>query len=240
MAADLNKAELEVFHPFQYLDPSFYKMRDYFDSFLRGISCGLILNAPIILLGVFSPTLFFSFFPCIAAVSCLLGVVFAAVVHSYRVGFSESLAVRGISAFLTYEDVNLPLSEAFELCLASTMQLRSALIVRSLEGVGIYARVKAVPDRTVVIRLESMRTGITRIAIDCVKHWHPIHSKLVRQLFGRKFEQLIVRTDDGLNAELIEEIASFLRNTPNWDHVYDGFKPHESLSKRHLTGKVTS
>jgi hypothetical protein len=225
MASDVNRAEVEIFHPFQYLDPTYYKLRDYFDCFLRGVSCGLILNAPLILLGVFSPNLLIQFLPCIVGISCLLGVVFAAVAHSFQVGFSEDVAMRGVSAYLTYEDVTLSVAQAYELCLASTMQLRSALIVRSGEAKWICARVKAVPDRTVVIRLESLGKVNTRISIECVKHWSPIRSKLVRQLFGRKFEQLMLRIDDGLNAALIEEVASFVRNTPNWDYKYEGFKP---------------
>ncbi len=228
MASDLNRSEVECFHPLQYLDPTFYKLQDYFDCFLRGISSGLILNAPLILLGVFSPHLLISFLPCIVGVSCLLGAVFAAVARSFQVGFREQAAMRGISTYLTYEDVNLPVAQAYELCLASTMQLRSALIVRSGESEWICARVKAVPDRTVVIRLERLRNGDTRIAIECVKHWSAIRSSLFRQLFGRKFEQLMLRIDDGLNAELIEEVASFVRNTPNWDYKYEGFKPLEA------------
>src|SRR5689334_22255825 len=101
MATDLNRAEVETFHPFQYLDPSFYKLRDYFDCFLRGISCGLIMNAPLILLGVFSPNLLLSFLPCIVGVSCLLGIVFAAVAHSFQAGFREHVGMRGINACLT-------------------------------------------------------------------------------------------------------------------------------------------
>ncbi len=232
MASDLNRAEVEVFHPFQYLDPTFYKWQDYFDCFLRGASCGLIMNAPLILLGVFSPNLLISFLPCIVGISSLLGVVFAAVAHSFQVGFREQVAMRGINAFLTYEDVNLALPHAYELCLASTMELRSALIVRSGEAEWICARVKAVPDRTVIIRLESLRKGNTRIAIECVKHWSPFRSKLVRQLFGRKHEQLMMRVDDGLNSALIEEVASFVRNTPNWDYKYEGFKPNALLKGR--------
>jgi hypothetical protein len=224
MASDLNRAEVETFHPFQYLDPTFYKLQDYFDCFLRGVSSGLILNAPLILLGVFSPNLLIQFLPCIVGISCLLGVVFAAVAHSFQVGFSEHVAMRGVSAYLTYEDVSLPVAQAYELCLASTMQLRSALIVRSSDDEWICARVKAVPDRTVVIRLESFGKRNTRISIECVNHWSPIRSKLVRQLFGRKFEQLMLRIDDGLNAALIEEVAAFVRNMPNWDHQYEGFK----------------
>ncbi len=62
--------------------------------------------------------------------------------------------------FLTYEDVNLSVPQAYELCLASTMELRSALIVRSGESEWICARVKAVPDRTVIIRLKFAKAVI--------------------------------------------------------------------------------
>jgi hypothetical protein len=92
--------------------------------------------------------------------------------------------------------------------------------------------VKAVPDRTIVIRFESLRKGRTRVAIECLKHWSPIRAKLVRQLFGRKFEQLMLRMDDGLNAALIEEVAAFVKNTPNWDYKYEGFKPNSYALNR--------
>jgi len=226
LTKSVNHSELESFIPFQYLDPTFYKLRDYLDCFLRGISCGLVLNAPVILLSVVSPSLLFGMLPCILGISALLGIVFAAVANSFRSGFKEQLSRRGVAAFLTYEDVNLPVSQAYELCLASSMQIRSALIVEALEGERICVRVKAVPDRTIVIRLEEMRKGKTRIAIECVKHWSPLRANLVRRLFSRKFEQLILRVDDGLNAELIEQLAAFIRETPNWDYKYEGFSPH--------------
>lgn len=225
LATKVNSAELANFSPFQYLDPSFYTLRDYFGCFLRGVSCGLILNAPVILLGIVSPSLLIGMFPCIAGISCLLGVIFVAVASSFRSGFLEQLSRGGVAAFLTYEDVNLPASHAFELCLAAAMQIRSALIVQSQECQRICVRVKSVPDRTIVIRLDSLRKGKTRISIDCVKHWNPIQAKLVRQLFGRKFEQLFLRVDDGQNAELIAKTADFIKETPNWDYMYEGFKP---------------
>lgn len=226
IAARLSSAELANFVPFQYLDPAFYKLSDYFGCFLRGVSCGLILNAPIILLGVASPSLLVNMLPCIAGISCLLGVVFTAVASSFRSAFLDLLSRRGVAAFLTYEDVNLPAAQAYELCLAAAMQIRSALIVQTDECERICVRVKSVPDRTIVIRLDSLRKGKTRISIDCVKHWSSLRSKLVRQLFASKFEQLILRVDDGQNAELIAKTAEFIRETPNWDYMYEGFKPH--------------
>lgn len=226
LATRVNSAELAQFVPFQYLDPTFYTLLDYFGCFLRGVSCGLILNAPVILLGTVNLALLIGMLPCIAGISCLLGIVFAAVAGNLRSGFLDSLSRRGVASFLTYEDVNVPVSQAYELCLAAAMQLRSAFIVQSDEGERICVRVKSVPDRTVVIRLDSLRRGRTRISIDCAKHLSPIRAKLVRQLFGSKFEQLILRVDDGQNAELIAKTAAYIAETPNWDYMYDGFKPH--------------
>lgn len=227
--SDLNKAEVELFHPLQYLDAAYFTLRDYFDCFLRGASCGLIVHAPLILLSIFSPALLIGFSPCIAVMSCLLGAVFSAVCHSFKNAYSEQVSTRGIEAFLAYEDVKLSQAEAYELCLAATMQIRSALLLRSIEGQRFCVRVKAVPDRTVVVRLEQIGRGQTRIAVDCVKHWSPLKARLIRQLFGRKFEQLFMRVDDGLNAELIQSVVSAVRETPNWDYRYEGFKPQHSL-----------
>lgn len=229
MPATLNRAELALFNPLQYLDPTFYKVGDYLGCFWRGTCYGLLLNSPIIILGVTSPVLLANFFPFIVATSCLLGIVFSAVAHSFQVGFRERVALYGVSCFLDYQDVNYSRSQAFELCLASTMQLRSAIIVRSVEGVQICARVTAVPDRTVVITLEQMRTGTTRVAVDCVKHWSPLYARFIRNLFGWKFEQLMMRVDDGINASLIAEVSSFVKETPNWDYKHEGFSPAARL-----------
>ncbi|HIA50682.1 MAG TPA: hypothetical protein EYN91_01110 [Candidatus Melainabacteria bacterium] len=221
----INDGELEVFLPLQYLDPTFFRLRDYASVFARGAAFGIALNFPLIILGLVTPSLMPVYLPCMTTAACILGISFSAAAKGFQMAFSKAVSAYGIEAFLTYEDVRLPLAKAYELCLAATTEIPKASILECIEGRRICVRVKGYPDRTIVIRLDPLGRGITRIAIDSVKHLSLPQSIAIRTCWGTKFEQLILRVDDGSNAQLIEQIASFVRETPDWDYVYEGFKP---------------
>lgn len=223
----INSAELEVFLPLQYLDPRFYSLRDYALVFLRGAAFGIALNFPLVVLGLASPNLMPVYLPCITMAACTLGIAFSAAAKGFQVAFSRAVAIHGIEAYLTYEDVNMPLARAYELCLAATAQIPRANIIHRIEARRICARVEGYPDRTLVIRIDAIAKGVTRISIDCVKHVGLPQAVTIRSCWGAKFEQLILRLDDGFNAQLIQEIAAFIRDNPEWDYAYDGFKPSE-------------
>lgn len=221
---DINDAELEVFLPLQYLDPSYFQLRDFAGVFARGAAFGIAINFPLIVLGLVTPSLMPVYLPCITATACILGIAFSAAAKGFQKAFSRGVSIHGIDAYLTYEDVHLPLAKAYELCLAATSQFHEARILRCIEGRLLCVRVKAQPERTIVIRLDGIGRGITRIAIDCVKHVSLPQALTIRSCWGPKFEQLVLRVDDGLNAELIEEVAAFIRETPDRDYRYEGVK----------------
>ena len=231
----INSAELEVFLPLQYLDPTFYRLRDYALVFLRGASFGIALNFPLVVLGLVSPNLMPVYLPCITMAACILGIAFSAAAKGFQVAFSRAVAIHGIEAYLTYEDVNMSLAGAYELCLAAIAQIPRANIVHCIEARRICARVKGYPDRTIVIRIDAVAKGVARIAIDCVKHVSLPQAVTIRTCWGAKFEQLILRLDDGYNAQLIEEIAAFIRDNPDWDYAYEGFKPAQKKRRPLLT-----
>lgn len=225
---NINSAELEVFLPLQYLDPAFFKLHDYGLVFLRGAAFGIALNFPLIILGLVSPNLMPVYLPCMTMAACILGIAFSAAAKGFQMAFSRAVSIYGIEAYLTYEDVKMPLAEAYELGLAAISQIPQAKIIHCIEARRICARVKGYPERTIVIRIDSIARGVTRIAIDCVKHVSLPQSVTIRSCWGAKFEQLILRLDDGFNAQLIEQIAAFIRENPDCDYAYEGFKPSES------------
>lgn len=218
---DINDAELEVFLPLLYLDPAFFKMSDYSSVFARGAAFGMALNFPLLVLGLVNPILMPVYLPCMTSAACILGIAFSAAAKGFQKAFTRAVSVHGIEAYLSYEDVRMPLARAYELCTKATRRIEQARILHCIDGRRICVRVKGFPDRTLVIRLDGVGRGITRIAIDCVKHVSLPQAIVIRSCWGAKFEQLILRLDDGLNAQLIEEISSFIREAADKAHDYE-------------------
>lgn len=131
----------------------------------------------------------------------------------------------GVEAFEVYHDLELPLEEAFELCLASSAQLRDSKIEKCDDtNKAVEVRVSGnfwiTVDRLVEISVQKVTEDKTRMKVKSVIKLTPVRTFLFQAVWGPKWQPLLFRSDFSKNKKIMCEILSFVQNVPNWDHKY--------------------
>lgn len=165
-----------------------------------------------------APGDFFLFIPFFA-VAILTSAVIHHQVWLYR------LRKHGVEAFEVYHDLDMPVEEAFELCLASSAQLRDSKIEKCDDAnKAVVVRVKGnfwiTVDRLVEISVQPVSENKTRMKVKSVVKLTRVRTWLFEAVWGQKWQPLLFRSDFKRNKKIMSEILSFVQNVPNWDHKY--------------------
>lgn len=159
-------------------------------------------------------------------------LLISAMVHHFM--WWHRLKNQGAGAFIAYEDLDLPLEEAFELCLGATTQLPKSKIETFEEGKVIQLRVKGnfwvTVDRLVEIKFQTLAENKTRVIVDSVFKLTAARTFLISKIWGPKWTPIVFRLDIRKNRQMLAQITDYLRRIPEWNHRYIYGDSFESLS----------
>jgi len=190
------------------------------------------------LLGVTLYSLFFTMSPLLYSLICgnFLSATFALGMSSMMIGtflisamvhhfvWWRRLKTQGSGAFVAIEDLDLPLEEAFELCLGATTQVQNSYVEMFEEGKFISLRIKAgywnSTDRVVDLRFDSIGENKTRVFIDYSAKLTACRAFVIDRVWGPKWAPIFYRLDGKKNKETLNQITDYLRFVPKWDHKY--------------------
>ncbi len=156
-------------------------------------------------------------------VAMIVGMLLtSALVHHFI--WYRRLRKHGAKAFIAYEDLDMPLEEAFELCLAATTQLPKSRIETFEDGKCIHVRVKGnfwvTVDRMVDIKFDRVGENKTRVLIDSAFKLTPARTFLISKIWGPKWTPIVFRLDVRKNQQLLAQITDYLNRVPEWNHKY--------------------
>jgi len=169
----------------------------------------------------------------LGAIATIVGMLLiSAMIHHFV--WWQRLRNHGAGAFIAYEDLNLPLEEAFELCLGATTQLPKSKIETFEEGKVIQLRVKGnfwvTVDRLVEINFQSLGESKTRVIVDSAFKLTAARTFLISKIWGPKWTPIVFRLDIRKNKQMLAQITDYLRRIPEWNHKYIYGDSFESLS----------
>ncbi|HNB24560.1 MAG TPA: hypothetical protein PKZ32_19220 [Candidatus Melainabacteria bacterium] len=206
------------------LNPEHIQPQDYLRPIVGATIYAMVFTFPMTMfalgLGV-SPFRLLSF--QFGVVSTIIGtLLISAMIHHFV--WWRRLKNHGASAFVAYEDVDLPLEETFELCLGATTQLPKSKIETFEEGKTIQLRVKGnfwvTVDRMVDIKFQSLGENKTRVIVDSAFKLTPARTFLISKIWGPKWTPIVFRLDIRKNKEMLMQITDYLRRIPEWNHKY--------------------
>lgn len=149
-------------------------------------------------------------------------LLISAMIHHFV--WWRRLKNQGASAFIAYEDLDMPLEEAFELCLAATTQLPNSKIETFEEAKCIQLRAKGnfwvTVDRMVDIRFQQLSQNKTRVIVDTSVKLTAARTFLINKIWGPKWSPIVFRLDIRKNKEILTQISDYLRRVPEWNHKY--------------------
>ena len=206
------------------LNPELIQPQDYMRPLIGATIYALVFTAPGTLIGLslgFGFTRFMSMqFGIVAMIVGLL--LISAMVHHYV--WWHRLKEHGSSAFIAYEDLEMPLEEAFELCVAATTQVPKSKIETFEESKCIELRVKGnfwmTVDRMVKIKFERLGENRTRVLVDSAFKLSRARTFLINKIWGPKWTHIVFRLDARKNKQLLLQITDYLRRVPQWNHKY--------------------
>ncbi len=206
------------------LNPELIQPQDYLRPLLGATIYALVFTAPGTLIGLVmglgSARLMNMQFGIVAMIVGLL--LISAMIHHFV--WWRRLKNHGASAFISYEDLEMPLEEAFELCLAATTQLPKSKIETFEELKCIELRVKGnfwvTVDRMVEIKFVRLGENQTRVVVDSAFKLTRARTFLINKIWGPKWAPIVYRLDVRKNKQLLLQITDYLRRVPEWNHKY--------------------
>jgi len=206
------------------LNPDHIQPQDYLRPMIGATIYALVFTAPGTLIGL-SMGLGFSRFMSmqLGIVTTIVGLLLiSAMIHHFV--WWRRLKNQGASAFIAYEDLEMPLEEAFELSLAATTQLPKSKIECFEESKCIELRVKGnfwvTVDRMVEIKFERLGENKTRVVVDSAFKLTRARTFLINKIWGPKWTPIVYRLDVRKNKQLLLQITDYLRRVPQWNHKY--------------------
>lgn len=163
-------------------------------------------------------------------------LLISAMVHHFV--WWRRLKNHGASAFIAYEDLDMPLEEAFELCLGATTQLPKSKIETFEDGKCIQLRVKGnfwvTVDRMIDIRFQGLGEDKTRVIVDSAFKLTPARTFLISKIWGPKWTPIVFRLDVRKNKQMLAQITDYLRRVPEWNHKYIYGDSFEALNNERV------
>lgn len=204
------------------LDPDYIKPVDYVRPFLGGLMVGVIYFGLVLLPFLKWPVIYLAGVVAFSIPMVLTFMISACVHHAVWV---YRLKKYGQEAFETFHDLEMPLEEAFELCLAATTQLKDSKIERCDQSRGvIQIRVKGnfwiTVDRLVEIAVQRVTSNKVRVKVASVIKLTAGRTYLIEKTWGKKWKPLLFRTDAGKNKKLMNALVTYIQSIPDWDHKY--------------------
>ncbi len=206
------------------LNPDHIQPQDYLRPLIGATIYALVFTAPGTLIGL-SMGLGFTRFMSMqfGVVAMIVGLLLISAMVHHAV-WLRRLRNHGASAFISYEDLEMPLEEAFELCLAATTQLPNSKIETFEESKCIELRVKGnfwvTVDRMVEIKFESLAENKTRVLVDSAFKLTRARTLLINKIWGPKWTPIVFRLDVRKNKQLLQQITDYLQRVPQWNHKY--------------------
>ncbi len=206
------------------LNPEHIQPQDYLRPLIGATIYALVFTAPGTLIGLlmglgFSRLISMQFGFVTTVVGMLL---ISAMIHHYV--WWRRLKNHGARAFISYEDLEMPLEEAFELCLAATTQLPKSKIEAFEEKKSIELRVKGnfwlTVDRMVELKFERLSENKTRVLVDSAFKLTRPRTFLINKIWGPKWTPIVYRLDVRKNKQLLSQITEYLQRVPEWNHKY--------------------
>ncbi|MCC7531137.1 MAG: hypothetical protein IT342_21705 [Candidatus Melainabacteria bacterium] len=206
------------------LNPELIQPQDYLRPLIGATIYALVFTAPGTLIGLsmgFGITRLMNMqYGMVATVVGLL--LISAMVHHFV--WWRRLKNHGASAFIAYEDLEMPLEEAFELSLAATTQLPKSKIETFEDLKCIELRVKGnfwvTVDRMVEIKFVRLGESKTRVVVDSAFKLTRARTFLINKIWGPKWAPIVYRLDVNKNKQLLLQITDYLRRVPQWNHKY--------------------
>jgi len=204
----------ELIRPIDYLRPAF--------GITVYLTCYLGLVAAIS--SIFSPKV--SLYFLMGGLSGSLAVIplFVAGIGIYHYSWRRRLR-RDPDAFSQHIDLKIPPAHALELCLAAIGQLPKSKI----EGLDerkmmIAVRCKGnfwiTVDRTILLQVQPINVNESRITASSKITLTRLRTAFIKLIWGPKWYPIIFRVDVNKNKKLLDQVATYIRSIPNWDHSY--------------------
>lgn len=129
----------------------------------------------------------------------------------------------GTDALVKRMSLPMKSSLSFELALAATGDLPNCKIAHFDEASGqIRGRIRGSmlrPARWVDLAVTDKASG-SELSIATYAEMEPLRGKAMYKLWGPKWYSVIVSMEVDKNVEINNQIAAFIKSTPNWDHEY--------------------
>jgi hypothetical protein len=238
-----NQAEYDQFVPtYDYIT-----WRDYGRPLLGAVRIGLAMAIVVsalsfIIGGPFLAIIIFILSACLYTVQFPLAFLLSAFIHHHL--YLHRLRKHGPAWYLKQQVLDLPMAEAFELCLAACAQFEKGKISEYDDQKG-YIRLSikgnflVTVDRNIGIILKENGPGSTILRIDSQLKLTSLRSRLIKMCWGEKWHPIVFRTDRNLNNKLMTTIISFVDSVPNWDHRHVSMQEQwENLDKCATTEKI--
>jgi len=207
------------------LDPELIRPIDYLRPAL-GITTYLLCYLSMLAIGVSLLPLHFSVSFLIGSLAGGLSTlpVFIGAIGIYHYVWRKRLR-ENPEAFSQHISLDIPSTQAFELCLAAVSQLPKAKIeALDEEKKAIAVRSKGnfwiTVDRVVLIKVESAKTGGSRITASSRIKLTRLREAFIKLVWGPRWYPIVFRVDINKNKKLLDQIAVYIRSIPNWDHSY--------------------
>lgn len=206
------------------LNPDLIQPQDYLRPIIGASIYGLLATLPGTLMALSVGLPFYHIIGMQMGVAALVvGILLiSAMVHHFL--WWHRLKEQGAKAFIAYEDLEMPLEEAFELCLAATTQIPKSTIETFEDGKCINLRVRGnfwvTVDRLVDIKFDSLGEGKTRVIIDSKFRLTAMRSFLISKIWGPKWAPIVYRIDIRKNKQLLGQLTDYLQRVPEWNHKY--------------------
>ncbi len=225
------------------LNPEHIQPQDYLRPVVGATIYGLVFTLPCTLIGISMGLGYAKLINTqLGVVAMITGMLLiSAMIHHFI--WLRRLKNHGASTFVAYEDLDMPLEEAFELCLAATTQLPKSKIETFEDAKCIQLRVKGnfwvTVDRMVDIRFEQLAQNKTRVIVDTTVKLTPARTFLINMIWGPKWTPIVFRLDVRKNKQILTQISDYLHRVPEWNHKYiygDSFDPEGAIESRESFG----
>lgn len=206
------------------LNPELIQPQDYLRPIIGATIYSLVFTLPPTLFALASGIGTFRLLCMEAGISfTIVGMLLiSALIHHFV--WWRRLRNHGATAFIAFEDLDMPLEEAFELTLAATTQLPKSKIETFEDGKCIHVRVFGnfwtTVDRMVDINFERLEDGKTRVIVDSAFKLTPLRTFLINKIWGPKWTPIVYRLDVRKNRQLLTQITDYLNRVPEWKHKY--------------------